>query len=37
MLQFKQASIVDKPDLIEAFQERCVPEILKSLILITQD
>lgn len=30
MLQFKQASIVDKLDLIEAFQERCVPEILKS-------
>lgn len=30
MLQFEQASIIDKPDLIEAFQERCVPEILKS-------
>ena len=30
MLQFEQASIIDKPDLIEAFQERCVPKILKS-------
>ena len=30
MLQFEQASIIDKHDLIEAFQERCVPEILKS-------
>ena len=30
MLQFEQASIIDNPDLIEAFQERCVPEILKS-------
>lgn len=30
MLQFEQASIIDKSDLIEAFQERCVPEILKS-------
>ena len=26
----KQASIADKPALIEAFQERFVPEILKS-------
>lgn len=30
MLQFKQASIVDKPAFIEIFQERCVPKILKS-------
>lgn len=30
IFQIKQASIADKPDLIEAFQERCVPEILKS-------
>lgn len=30
MLRFKQASIADKPALIEAFQERGVPEILKS-------
>lgn len=29
MLQFKQASIVDKPAFIEIFQERCVPKILK--------
>lgn len=30
IFQIKQASIADKPALIEAFQERCVPEILKS-------
>lgn len=30
MLQFKQASIVDKPAFIEIFQERCIPKILKS-------
>ncbi len=30
MIQFKQASVIDKPILIESFQERCVPEILKS-------
>lgn len=30
MVQFKQASIIDKPIFIESFQERRVPEILKS-------
>ena len=37
MLQFEQASIIDKPDLIEASKKDVFLRFLNLLILITQD